>query len=105
MRPWALGPDFLPSLSNVGGVARQKVVDVIVDIVTGRACASAGRGLHRFRSSDGAASAIRSRADGATCWRIALQKKTPAARRLHYWVTPGGQIELADVRLHDDTRP
>ncbi|TCC38891.1 hypothetical protein [Kribbella speibonae] len=104
MRPWILGPDFLTSLESVGGIARQKVVDVVVDIVTGRACNSAGRSLHRFRAGDGGASAIRTRADGATCWRIALQKNTPAARRLHYWTTPCGQIELTDVRRHDDTR-
>ena len=44
--------------------------------------------------------------DGAKAYRASLQKKTPAARRIHYWVGTGGDgspmIEFANVKLHDE---
>ena len=43
-----------------------------------------------------------SRGAGAVAWRASLQVKTPAARRIHYWVLSSGQIELARVTAHDD---
>lgn len=104
MREWRTGPDFVDTLDQIAGVARHKVIDVIVDVITGRAASSAGRAMHRLRTAGGAACPPRTRQDGAVCWRIALQKNTPAARRLHFWITPHGDIELAAIRLHDDTR-
>lgn len=103
---FTLGPDFLTSLGTVEGVERAKVVDVVVDIATGRVHDLAGRETHQLRTSDHAGSAYRSREDGATCWRVALQVRTPGARRLHYWQPPGGAPpELSSVRHHDDMRP
>ena len=43
-------------------------------------------------------------ADGARCMRVALQLKTPSARRLHYWKV-GEAIELSRVVKHDDMTP
>lgn len=34
-----------------------------------------------------------------------LAEKTPAARRIHYWVVPGGGVELSRIVSHDDVRP
>jgi hypothetical protein len=45
---------------------------------------------------------VRVRNDGAIAWRASLQVNTPSARRIHYWVLPSGQIELARVAAHDD---
>jgi hypothetical protein len=36
-------------------------------------------------------------------WRVALQRETPAARRLHFWQR--GKYELSRVVNHDDFRP
>ena len=97
-------PGFLDSLADTGGIDRSKVVDVVVDIATGRVHDIPARETHQLRSGDGGAPA-RAREDGATCWRVALQINTPSARRLHFWQPPGGPPELSSVRLHDDFRP
>jgi hypothetical protein len=101
-----IGPDFLRSLDDVPGIAIGKVADVVVEVVTGRVRELAGRDLHQLRES-GAATApyVRRATDGATCWRAALQLRAPQARRIHYWVLPGGRVELSRVALHDDFRP
>lgn len=105
IRPYVLGEQFLPSLAEVDGIDRHKVVDVIVDIVTGRVHDFAGRETHQLRESEAGNSPFVRRDDGANCWRVALQTKTPQARRLHYWQLNDGSVELSSVRLHDDFRP
>jgi len=54
----------------------------------------AGRELHQLRTGTGGNDPVRVRPDGATCWRVSLQVKTPPARRLHYWMLNDGSIEL-----------
>lgn len=44
----------------------------------------------------------KTREDGAVSWRAYVERSTASARRLHYWRSPGGQVELARVVLHDD---
>jgi hypothetical protein len=75
---------------------------VVVEILTGLAAEQPGRGLHQLRGSEAGGSGQVSREDGAKAWRANLQTNTPSARRIHYWVLPGGGIELARVGLHDD---
>lgn len=105
LRAYVLGPDFLATLDSLEGVDRDKVADVVVDIATGRIHDVAGRETHQMRVSDRAGSDFRTRQDGATCWRVSLQVKTPGARRLHFWQPPGGAPpELSSVRHHDDMR-
>lgn len=104
-RVWTTGPDFLRSLTGTPGVDRSKVVDVIVQIITDRVHGIAGRETHQLRSGSGGGDPYVTRPDGATCWRVALQRRTPQARRLHYWHLGDGSIELSGVRLHDDMRP
>ena len=104
LAPWAVGPDFFASWAEVEGVSRSKVVDVIVEVLTGRVYDLAGLEAHQMRSGMGGDDPPRVREDGATCWRVSLQVKTPSARRLHYWLLNDGGIELSSVRLHDDMR-
>ena len=101
--PFDLGPDFLDSVGHLEGVQRNKIVAVVVEVVTGIAERSPGRDAHRLRSGD-AGSPYLTRPDGANCWRVALQRETPAARRLHYW-RRGDHYELSRVVQHDDFRP
>lgn len=104
LAPWTVGPNFFASWDEVHGVARAKVVDVIVEVLTGLAFDIAGRELHQLRVGPGGDDPPRIREDGATCWRVSLQVRTPSARRLHYWQLNDGSIELASIRLHDDLR-
>ncbi|MGH8826178.1 MAG: hypothetical protein ACRDVZ_01005, partial [Jiangellaceae bacterium] len=103
---YSLGPDFLESVRQTPGISLEKVADVVVEVVTGRAHEIAGRDLHQLRESPApTAPYVRRSADDATCWRAALQVNTPQARRLHYWIVPGGRVEVSRVALHDDFRP
>ena len=100
-----LGPDFLASLNDVEGVDRRKVVAVTVEVITDLVVELDSRELHPLRQGKGAAEqdVVRPR-DGARCMRVALQRKTPSARRLHYWKV-GEAIELSRVVKHDDMAP
>ena len=105
LAPYSLGPDFLATLESVGGVSRDKVVDVVVEVLTGTARSQAGREVHPLRVSDSGGSPYVVRPeDGAKAWRAALQRETAQARRLHYW-TIGDHVELSRVVLHDDMTP
>ncbi|MFW6090783.1 MAG: hypothetical protein ACODAF_02845 [Actinomycetota bacterium] len=105
LQDYALGPRFLASLDAVDGIERSKVVDVVVEVLTGLAEQLSGRELHQLRQGSGGDDPPVTREDGATCWRVALQRNTPAARRLHYWRRAGGDVELSRVVTHDDTEP
>ncbi len=99
---YGIGAGFIQSLADLEGVSREKVADVVVEVVTGVAPKVAGREVHRLRSGLGGADPVRTRPDGAVGYRASLQTNTPSARRIHYWTLPGGQIELARVCTHDD---
>ena len=105
LREYTIGPQFLVSLDRLEGIAGDKVAGVVFELVTGLAPHLPGREVHRLRAGPGAGDPIRNRRDGAVCWRASLQVKTPSARRIHYWVLPDGQIELARVATHDDFDP
>ncbi len=102
LRAYTLGQDFLRSVDQLEGIKRPKIVEVVVEILTGLAEKNAGRELHRLRESGAGNARQRVRDDGATGWRVSLQVNTPSARRLHFWRTPDGHIELAKVAVHDD---
>lgn len=101
---WTLGPDFLPSLASVDGVARSKVAEVVVHVLTGLADSMPGRDMHRLRMGPGGDDPWVERHPGEYCWRVALQQHTPSARRLHFW-RRGTQVQLSRVALHDEMRP
>ncbi|WP_307871158.1 hypothetical protein [Micromonospora sp. C72] len=100
---YVVAPGFLDSIEQVEGVSRAKVVAVVVEVLTGQVQHIAGRDVHQLRSGSAGSPYVR-RADGATCWRVALQRESAAARRLHYWRTQDG-YEFSRVVLHDDYRP
>jgi hypothetical protein len=101
---WTLGPDFLPSLASVDGVARSKVAEVVVHVLTGLADSMPGRDMHRLRMGPGGDDPWVERHPGEYCWRVALQQHTPSARRLHFW-RRGTKVQLSRVALHDEMRP
>ncbi len=99
-----LGPEFLASLENMEGISREKVVAVVVEVLTGLASTSGARDAHPLRYKNEPASNPVTRADGGVCWRLAIQREAPAARRLHYWKVQDW-YELSRVVVHDDYRP
>ncbi|HEX2705872.1 MAG TPA: hypothetical protein VHM65_08940, partial [Candidatus Lustribacter sp.] len=99
-----LGPEFLASMAQVHGVSRRKVVQVVVEVLTGLAEQLDSRELHLLRTGPGGDDPPVVRGDGARCWRVAVQRGTPAAARLHFWRTASG-VELSRVVVHDDLRP
>jgi hypothetical protein len=100
---FVLDPGFLDSIEQLEGVSRSKVVAVVVEVLTGQVQHLPSREAHQLRVGD-AGSRYVTRADGATCWRVALQQDSPAARRLHYWRTRD-RYEFSRVVLHNDYRP
>ena len=105
LKEFSLGPKFLESLESLQGISREKVADVVVEIATGIASELAGREVHRLREGAGGDDRILVRDDGAVCWRASLQVGTSSARRIHYWLLPGGSIEFSRVTVHDDFLP
>ncbi|MGW5789179.1 hypothetical protein ACWEV3_01110 [Saccharopolyspora sp. NPDC003752] len=95
---YSIGPDFLQTLQSIEGLDPSKIVDVVVDLLTGRD----DHGTHPLRDVGGRPVI---RGDGAICQRAAVQRNAPAARRLHYWKAAGGLIELSRVVIHDDMNP
>jgi hypothetical protein len=100
-----VGPGFFASWDGVEGIERAKVIDVVVEVLTGIADAQSGRQVHQLRQGPGGNDPHVVREGGETCWRASLQVNSPSARRLHYWRCRDGSIELSAVRLHDDFRP
>lgn len=105
LKQWTFGSDFLMTLNDVEGVSRDKIVEVIVHVLTGRDAELHSRELHPLRSGLGGNNAKVVRDRGEICWRVSLQSNAPAARRLHYWSGADGSVELSSVRVHDDYRP
>ncbi|MCK0118757.1 hypothetical protein MWU57_17150 [Isoptericola sp. S6320L] len=104
--PFAVGPRFCDSLADVGRGLEDRVHRAVVLVLTGRAPDVPGFELHRLRRGDGGGSPYLVReSDGAQAMRLSLQASAPQARRLHYWVLPGGDVELSRVVLHDDSAP
>ncbi|MGR0319437.1 hypothetical protein [Agromyces sp. ZXT2-3] len=99
---YTMGPDFAPSLESLDADKFAKAVKAVVDVLTGRAKDMDGRELHHLRTSESGGAPYLVRDDGAHAMRCAIERNTASARRLHYWVLPGGQIELGRVVLHDD---
>jgi len=107
LRECRLHPGFLAALDALTGIAREKVIEVCVDVATHRIHEITAREPRQMRVSQGANAAQRTRrSDRAGAWRCSLQRNTPQARRLSWWAIPGpgGAVEFAHVGLHDDLR-
>jgi len=103
LREFVFGSSLLDTLEQLGDRYREKFVRAAASVVSGSLDALASVENHPLRVSDGASAPQRVRdADGAEAYRAYLEAKTPAARRLHYWVLPSGGVELASVNVHDD---
>ena len=104
--PWpqtyAIKPLFLESMDDLvgaGGISREKVVEVCVEVLSGLAIENNSRAVKEWLESRHGRPSVRG--DGATAWRVRLQHKSNAARRLRYWRLPSGAIELDWVGVHD----
>ncbi|WP_400996664.1 hypothetical protein [Agromyces sp. GXQ0307] len=102
---FAIGPEFASMLEPLDADKFAKALKAVVDVLTGRAEHMDGREVHRLRASEAGGSPYLVREDGAHAMRCAIERNTPSARRLHYWVMPGGKIELSRVDVHDAVKP
>ena len=105
-RDWTVGPEFAATLygfTEPGVVA--KALKATVEVLTGMAERNAAREVHGLRSNPGGDAAQLVRADGARCFRAAIEQRVAAARRLHFWRLPDGSIELSRVVVHGDFKP
>jgi hypothetical protein len=93
---------FLKDVEELQGVDRSKIVAVAVEVLTGLADSMAGRDMHRLRGGNPGASGCIDHPVYGTAWRVALQVKTAAARRMHFWRGTDGKIRFATVGTHDD---
>jgi hypothetical protein len=97
------GPMFFESVfdAHLTEDELRKAVRVIVDVVTGRETDARQNRVHPLRESESPAAPQRTRSDGSKAWRANVEDNTPQARRLHFWKTQTGHIELAKVAKHD----
>ncbi len=102
---FTIGPHFIESLEVLEGITREKVLEVMVDLLILPPEHLTARGIHRLRENDaGGAPPVTRASDGAYCMRAALQINSPSARRIHYW-KGSGPIEFSRVVTHDDFQP
>lgn len=104
LRAWDYAPQFFASLHSLQGIDHGKIVDVIVEILTGLVERIDGRDLHPLRVGSGGDDPVRRAEHGETYWRAALQIGTPGARRIHFYTRRDGVVILSSVRTHDDLR-
>ena len=93
---------FLKDVEDLQGVDRSKIVAVAVEVLTGLADSLPGRDMHRLRGGNPGNSGFVEHPVYGTAWRVALQIKTAAARRMHFWRGTDGMIRFATVGVHDD---
>lgn len=106
LQKFTIGPKFLESFFSHSIEHRQKALKALVDLLTGRAAGIQSRQIHQLRTGVGGddGSVIRP-SDRARCMRMSVETKSSAARRIHYWDIPGGQVELHELVPHDVTDP
>lgn len=102
---YVVGERFAASLELLDDPSRDKALKAVVDVLTGRARELPARNPHPLRTGEEMSAADVVRADGARCMRVHIEKKVASARRLHYWQSDDGVIELSRIVLHDDMEP
>lgn len=105
LKPFSLGAEFIESFNGMTRGKKNKALKALVDVITGNDELLASREVHALREGSGAGSKERVRTDGARCMRAYIEENAAAARRLHYWVLPSGEIELSRCVTHDDFEP
>lgn len=103
--PWRILPSFVETFIQFDDGQQAKALRVAVHILTGRIAEANMPEDHPLREHDSATAPEVERGDGAKCRRAYIESHTPSARRLHYWKSPDGSIELSRVGLHDDYTP
>jgi hypothetical protein len=99
---YSVGPDWMASLDHTELVDRRKIVEVVIDVLTGRAPTSPARSVHAVRTHQAGSSPQRVREDQAVALRCSIKNNTASAARLMWWRLPDGSIELGRVAAHDD---
>lgn len=99
---YAVGRAFLGRLDTMWGVPRDKLLQLVVDVLCGRAQEMPSRQVQPVPVRGSGAQ--QERADGARAWRATLQVHSHTERRMKYWRLPDGRIELDSVGVHDDDR-
>lgn len=99
---YRIGDGFLSSLDSNKGVSRQKVLDVVVEVLTGLAVDIPARSVRKLRAGHAGTDHYVSDPVLGDCFRVNLQTNTPAARRLHVWRDSSAVWTLDSVRIHDD---
>ncbi len=103
---FSMGPAFAASLySRTEQGSVPKALKAVVEVLTGLAERSSAREVHPLRANDGGDAPQLQREDGARCFRASIERGVASARRLHYWRTPDGGVELSRVVVHDDFKP
>jgi regulator of replication initiation timing len=102
----SVGTHFAESLEALDDGQLAKALRCAMEAVTGFISKNPAREVHALRTGDGANDApIIRPSDSARCLRAYIERNTPQARRLHYWVVANGRIELSRVVIHDDMEP
>jgi hypothetical protein len=91
---FALGRSFLGRLDTSSRIPRHKILQVVVDVLCGRAADLPSRDVRPWVMQGSGEQ--RERPDGGRAWQASLQVHS-GARRLHYWQLPDGSIELDSV--------
>jgi hypothetical protein len=102
---YQIGSEFVASFTEMARGKRNKALKAIVDVLSLDEELLAARETHPLREGIGASAQDRIRKDGARCMRTYIEENSAAARRLHYWVLPGGGFELSRCVVHDDFEP
>lgn len=98
-------PEFIESVIKLERDVRRKLPEVCAQVACGIAPRVDGREVHRYRATAAGGSPDRIReSDGAIAMRCAIQRGTPSAPRLHYWVPDNAPLEFVAAVLHDDDR-
>lgn len=105
---YGIGEDFYGSLVQTPEDKRDKALRAVVDLLANRAEALRKRDAHPLRTGSASSTApvVRSGSGGVeTCYRLYVEEKSSAARRLHYWKGTDGSVELSRIVPHDDMEP
>ncbi len=101
-RSFDIGPQFAATVQQHGDRYRGKIVRACADVVLNAPELLRRADDHALRTGDGGSNPAIQRSDGAVARRCSIEQNTPAARRVHYWILPGGSIEFASINVHDD---
>nr|WP_315566383.1 hypothetical protein [Arachnia propionica] len=99
LNSYIIGEGFLDSMEAELLRGRAKIIQVVVDILSGHAWDR--RKTHQF-IIPGKSVIQKAIPEGAVPWRTYVKRGAPGAARLTWWQYPDGTIELVHVGHHDD---